>query len=146
MSNVKIIPVILCGGSGTRLWPISRKSFPKQFAPLIGNKSLLQLTLERVAKVNGTATIAEVICVAAEDYRFLVSEAMQTAKVKGAIILEPAARNTAAAMALAALKAAPKIYCSFVLPITIFPTRMHLPPWLSKVFLPPVKAPLSLLA
>lgn len=121
MSNVKIIPVILCGGSGTRLWPISRKSFPKQFAPLIGNKSLLQLTLERVAKVNGTATIAEVICVAAEDYRFLVSEAMQTAKVKGAIILEPAARNTAAAMALAALKAAPEDLLLFC------PSDHHIP-------------------
>ena len=43
-----ITPVVLCGGSGTRLWPLSRRSFPKQFVPLIGNKSLLQLTLERV--------------------------------------------------------------------------------------------------
>ena len=42
---MKITPVVLCGGSGTRLWPLSRKSFPKQFVPLIGNKSLLQLTL-----------------------------------------------------------------------------------------------------
>ena len=46
-----ITPVILCGGSGTRLWPLSRKSFPKQFVPLIGGKSLLQLTLERVAQL-----------------------------------------------------------------------------------------------
>jgi mannose-1-phosphate guanylyltransferase len=44
-----IIPVVLCGGSGARLWPLSRKSFPKQFVPLIGNKSLLQLTLEHVS-------------------------------------------------------------------------------------------------
>jgi mannose-1-phosphate guanylyltransferase/mannose-6-phosphate isomerase len=43
---MKITPVVLCGGSGTRLWPLSRKSFPKQFVPLIGSKSLLQLTLE----------------------------------------------------------------------------------------------------
>ena len=49
MTNAKITPVILCGGSGTRLWPLSRKSFPKQFVPLVGNKSLLELTLERVA-------------------------------------------------------------------------------------------------
>jgi mannose-1-phosphate guanylyltransferase/mannose-6-phosphate isomerase len=49
MTNAKITPVILCGGSGTRLWPLSRKSFPKQFVPLVDNKSLLQLTLERVA-------------------------------------------------------------------------------------------------
>jgi mannose-1-phosphate guanylyltransferase/mannose-6-phosphate isomerase len=45
--NYPITPIILCGGSGTRLWPLSRQSFPKQFVPLIGNKSLLQLTLER---------------------------------------------------------------------------------------------------
>ncbi len=48
-STTTITPVVLCGGSGTRLWPLSRKSFPKQFVPLIGNKSLLQLTLERVS-------------------------------------------------------------------------------------------------
>ncbi len=101
-----ITPVILCGGSGTRLWPLSRKSFPKQFVPLIDNKSLLQLTLERVAQLNGSGTSSEVICVAAEDHRFLVAEAMQAAKVKGQIILEPVARNTAPAMALAALQAA----------------------------------------
>ena len=100
MTNVKITPVILCGGSGTRLWPLSRKSFPKQFVPLIDNKSLLQLTLERVAQLNGGGTSAAAICVAAEDHRFLVAEAMQAAKVKGQIILEPVARNTAPAMAL----------------------------------------------
>ena len=94
----EITPVILCGGSGTRLWPLSRKSFPKQFVPLIGNKSLLQLTLERVALIN-----KKVMCVAAEDHRFLVAEAMELAQVQGTVLLEPAARNTAAAMALAAL-------------------------------------------
>lgn len=97
-----ITPVILCGGSGTRLWPLSRKSFPKQFVPLIGNKSLLQLTLERVALIN-----QKVMCVAAEDYRFLVTEAMELAQVQGTVLLEPAARNTAAAMAVAALRAQP---------------------------------------
>lgn len=97
-----IQPVILCGGSGTRLWPLSRKSFPKQFVPLIGGRSLLQLTLERVAQLgeNGSATV---MCVAAEDHRFLVADAMQAAQVNGPVILEPVARNTAAAMALAAL-------------------------------------------
>ncbi len=88
------------------MWPLSRKSFPKQFVPLIDNKSLLQLTLERVAQINGSDTSPAAICVAAEDHRFLVSEAMQAAKVKGSIILEPVARNTAPAMALAALQAA----------------------------------------
>jgi mannose-1-phosphate guanylyltransferase/mannose-6-phosphate isomerase len=97
-----ITPVILCGGSGTRLWPLSRKSFPKQFVPLVGDKSLLQLTLERVAPLGPKA-----IAVAAEDHRFLVADCMRLAKVQGTIVLEPAARNTAAAMALAALHAQP---------------------------------------
>src|SRR5205809_1325149 len=101
-----IQPVILCGGSGTRLWPLSRKSFPKQFVPLIGTKSLLQLTLERVAQL-GRHAVAEIMCVAAEEHRFLVVEAMKAAKVHGPVILEPTARNTAAAMALAALAARP---------------------------------------
>lgn len=107
MEKTTITPVILCGGSGTRLWPLSRKSFPKQFVPLIGNKSLLQLTLERVAELGGKASDApcNVVCVAAEDHRFFVMDAMQSANVSGSIILEPVARNTAAAMALAALHA-----------------------------------------
>ncbi len=103
-----IHPVILCGGSGTRLWPLSRKSFPKQFVPLVEHKSLLQLTLERVARINDSGTTPEVISVAAEDHRFLVAEAMQAARVTGQIILEPVARNTAPAMALAALRAGPQ--------------------------------------
>lgn len=122
MTNAKITPVILCGGSGTRLWPLSRKSFPKQFVPLIDNKSLLQLTLERVAQAgNGGTAALEVLCVAAEDHRFLVSEAMLAAKVKGHIILEPVARNTAAAMALAALTAAPQDLLLFC------PSDHHIP-------------------
>lgn len=109
MEQATIIPVILCGGSGTRLWPLSRKSFPKQFVPLINNKSLLQLTLERVAQLGdkGDDHATNVVCVAAEDHRFFVMEAMQQAGVTGSIILEPVARNTAAAMGLAALQAVP---------------------------------------
>jgi mannose-1-phosphate guanylyltransferase/mannose-6-phosphate isomerase len=121
MITPKITPVILCGGSGTRLWPLSRKSFPKQFVPLIDNKSLLQLTLERVAQLNGSSASSEVICVAAEGHRFLVAEAMQAAKVKGSIILEPVARNTAPAMALAALQAAPQDLLLFC------PSDHHIP-------------------
>lgn len=107
MTHAKIIPVILCGGAGTRLWPLSRKSFPKQFVPLVGQKSLLQLTLERVARIGGDAA-PEVICLAAEDHRFLVEDAMRAAQARGRIILEPVGRNTAPAMALAALNAAPE--------------------------------------
>ncbi len=105
-----IHPVILCGGSGTRLWPLSRKSFPKQFVPLVDHKSLLQLTLERVGRIDASVggPGSAVTCVAAEEHRFLVAEAMQAARVEGPIILEPVARNTAPAMALAALRAGPQ--------------------------------------
>lgn len=99
MAYDAITPVILCGGSGSRLWPLSRKSFPKQFVPLIAGKSLLQLTLERVSNI----TSEEAILVAAEDHRFLVCESLELANVSGKIILEPTQKNTAAAMALAAL-------------------------------------------
>jgi mannose-1-phosphate guanylyltransferase/mannose-6-phosphate isomerase len=98
-----ITPVILCGGSGTRLWPLSRKSFPKQFVPLIGDKSLLQLTMERLAELS-----PHLIAVTSEEHRFLVADSLRAAKVSCRVILEPAARNTAAAMALAALRARPE--------------------------------------
>jgi mannose-1-phosphate guanylyltransferase/mannose-6-phosphate isomerase len=111
-----ITPVILCGGSGTRLWPLSRKSFPKQFVPLIGSKSLLHLTLERVSILS-----KNVICVASDEHRFLVTEAMQAAQVQGVVLLEPLARNTAAAMALAALVAKPEELLLFC------PSDHHIP-------------------
>lgn len=99
-----IHPVILCGGSGTRLWPLSRKAFPKQFIPLLGDKSLLQLTLERVAPLaEGEAEV--ITCVAAEEHRFLVADVATQAGLAVRQILEPQAKNTAAAMALAALAA-----------------------------------------
>jgi mannose-1-phosphate guanylyltransferase / mannose-6-phosphate isomerase len=100
MNTPAIHPVVLCGGSGTRLWPLSRKTLPKQFAPLIGDKSLLQMTLERLCSLNSNIT-----CIASEDHRFLVREAVEKAGATGRQILEPVARNTAAAMAAAALLA-----------------------------------------
>jgi mannose-1-phosphate guanylyltransferase/mannose-6-phosphate isomerase len=99
MNNPSIRPVILCGGSGTRLWPLSREALPKQFAPLVGGKSLLQATLERVSE------LGSVLCVANQEHRFFVKEAMQQAAVDGEQLLEPMGRNTAAAMACAALTA-----------------------------------------
>ena len=98
--SVNITPVILCGGSGTRLWPLSRKALPKQFVPLVNGKSLLQLTLERAALLS-----PQQIIVASEDHRFLVQECANAANVHSTILLEPVARNTAAAMAAAALHA-----------------------------------------
>ncbi len=101
MNNSSLRPVILCGGAGTRLWPLSRETLPKQFAPLIHGKSLLQATLERVAP------FAPVLCIANEEHRFFVQEALALAKVDGEQLLEPAGRNTAAAMACAARAADP---------------------------------------
>ena len=88
-----ITPVILCGGSGTRLWPLSRESFPKQFVPLLAGKSLLQTTLERVSEWGS------VWCVANEEHRFLVKDTLDACQLSGSVLLEPAGRNTAAAMA-----------------------------------------------
>lgn len=99
-----IQPVVLCGGSGTRLWPLSRKAFPKQFVPLVGDRSLLALTLQRVGLL-ADAKLG-VVCVGSEEHRFLVRDAMQGEGLGGSIVLEPFARNTAAAMSLAALQAA----------------------------------------
>jgi len=101
MTATAITPVILCGGSGTRLWPLSREALPKQFAPLVGGKSLLQATLERVAPL-GTA-----LCIANHEHRFFVQEALRQSGVTGEQLLEPAGRNTAAAMACAAVTAEP---------------------------------------
>lgn len=101
-TSATIRPVILCGGSGTRLWPLSREAMPKQFVPLIqrgeGYVSLLQGTLERMKGLS-----SQVLTIASEDHRFLVEAAAAEAKVEAELILEPAGRNTAAAMALAAL-------------------------------------------
>lgn len=117
---MKISPVVLCGGSGSRLWPRSRKSFPKQFVPLIGNKSLLQLTIERLVGLALDADAAKasknIVCVASEEHRFLVSESLEatnlalgagTDRLNKTVLREPIGRNTAAAMASAALAVKP---------------------------------------
>jgi mannose-1-phosphate guanylyltransferase/mannose-6-phosphate isomerase len=97
-----LVPVLLSGGSGTRLWPASRESHPKQFLPLLGKHSLLQLTWLRLQGLE----IAAPVIVANEEHRFLVAEQMRAlAAQPAAIILEPAARNTAPAIAVAALAA-----------------------------------------
>ncbi len=94
-------PIILCGGFGTRLWPLSRESFPKQFVPLIEGKSLLGLTLDRVKSLGSP------ICVTNEEHLFFVQDLLshdsQSANSSASILLEPAGRNTAAAMASSAL-------------------------------------------
>jgi mannose-1-phosphate guanylyltransferase/mannose-1-phosphate guanylyltransferase/mannose-6-phosphate isomerase len=95
-----ITPVILCGGSGTRLWPLSRKSYPKQFVPLMGDNSLFQTSVQRLA---GTGFDAPVI-LTNSDFRFIVTEQLAEIGIDpAAILIEPEGRNTAPAILAAAL-------------------------------------------
>ncbi|KQI67154.1 mannose-1-phosphate guanyltransferase [Loktanella sp. 3ANDIMAR09] len=95
-----ITPVLLCGGSGTRLWPLSRKSYPKQFSPLIGDESLFQASARRLA---GDGYAAPVV-VTADAFRFIVTEQLAEAGIApGAVLIEPAGRDTAPAVLAAAL-------------------------------------------
>ncbi|WP_058481001.1 mannose-1-phosphate guanylyltransferase/mannose-6-phosphate isomerase [Legionella waltersii] len=93
-----LYPVILAGGSGTRLWPLSRKNFPKQFLKLNGNLSLIQQTMNRVNRLANE----QVILVSNEDHYFLCQEQLQEFSAPSTYLLEPCARNTAPAIACAA--------------------------------------------
>ena len=104
MNNKKIVPLILCGGKGNRLWPLSRPSYPKQFLSLGKNndKTLLQNTLERISKLEN---IDNPILICNEENRFLVAEQIREINIKPkAIILEPFARGTAPAITIGALQ------------------------------------------
>jgi mannose-1-phosphate guanylyltransferase/mannose-6-phosphate isomerase len=103
MSVPNLVPVILSGGSGTRLWPLSRESHPKQFLPLVGDHSMLQQTCLRLRGLPGADSP---LVVANEEHRFLVAEQLrQVGAAPSALILEPVGRNTAPAIAVAALQA-----------------------------------------
>ncbi len=105
---MSIQPVVLSGGSGTRLWPLSREQYPKQLLALVGDDTMLQSTVRRLEGYIGNETIAPApIVVCNEDYRFITAEQLRTAgKPTDRILLEPAGRNTAPALTLAALLAA----------------------------------------
>jgi mannose-1-phosphate guanylyltransferase / mannose-6-phosphate isomerase len=95
-----ITPVLLCGGSGTRLWPLSRKSYPKQFAPLLGDQSLFQ---QAALRLNAPG-FAPPLVITHSDFRFIVAEQLQATGIDAAaILLEPSARNTAPAIFAACL-------------------------------------------
>ena len=96
----KLIPVVLSGGSGTRLWPLSREKYPKQLLPLVGDQTMLQ---ETVARLDGIAGLGEPILVCNEEHRFAVAEQLRLLGKQGQILLEPCGRNTAPALTLAAL-------------------------------------------
>ena len=104
---INVVPVILCGGSGTRLWPLSRAGFPKQFLVLSGTTSLFQQAIERV---NGLAAddiaVGETLIVTGEEHRFIALDQLREMQgVKATLLLEPSARNTAPALTFAALQA-----------------------------------------
>ena len=109
MINVplKIVPVILCGGSGSRLWPLSRAGFPKQFLVLSGTASLFQQAINRVnGLVADDITVGNTLIVTGEEHRFLVLDQLrELPEVVATLLLEPEGRNTAPALTLAALNA-----------------------------------------
>ena len=95
-----LYPVVLCGGSGTRLWPLSRKSYPKQFAQLTGDESLFQASARRLSG----ADFAAPLVVTGSDFRFIVLEQLAAVEIApSAVLIEPQARNTAPAILAAAL-------------------------------------------
>lgn len=97
-----IVPVILAGGSGTRLWPLSREMYPKQLINIIGEKTMLQETL---ARLSGLEDIGNPIVICNDNHRFMVAEQLREIKITAeSILLEPVGRNTAPALAIAALR------------------------------------------
>jgi mannose-1-phosphate guanylyltransferase / mannose-6-phosphate isomerase len=104
--RLRIQPVILAGGSGTRLWPMSREHFPKQLIGLIGEQSLLQSTAQRLEGLTyGTARTEDAIIVCGEEHRFTTADQLRTQGRRAQLVLEPAARNTAPALTVAAMRA-----------------------------------------
>lgn len=98
-----ITPVLMCGGAGTRLWPLSRQTFPKQFAPMFGTESLFMAAAKRFHAPG----FARPLIVTGEDFRFIVTEQLAAARVDpGAVVIEPEGRNTAPAAAVAAVMVA----------------------------------------
>ena len=95
-----VIPVVLSGGAGSRLWPLSRENHPKQLLPLVGPRTMLQ---ETVARLDGVAGLGEPLLVCNEEHRFAVAEQLRLLGKQGQILLEPYGRNTAPALTLAAL-------------------------------------------
>ncbi len=102
-SKDKIVPVVLSGGAGTRLWPLSRELYPKQLLPLVGERTMLQ---ETILRLEGLADLGAPLVVCNDAHRFMVAEQLrQVGQEAETVILEPVGRNTAPAVAVAALQA-----------------------------------------
>lgn len=106
-TTLSVTPVVMAGGSGTRLWPLSRAGYPKQFLVLSGNSSLFQQAASRLQALAGNGmSVNPLLVVGNEEHRFLVLDQLRELKTKaGAVVLEPTGRNTAPALTLAALQA-----------------------------------------
>src|SRR5262245_42551040 len=98
----QIIPVIMCGGAGTRLWPVSRESMPKQFVPLVGPETTFQQVL---ARISDPALFARPIVITSADFRFVVAEQLRERGIEADIVLEPMRRDSGPAVAVAAVLA-----------------------------------------
>src|SRR6185295_4931439 len=99
MAGERLTPVIMCGGAGTRLWPVSRESMPKQFVPLIGDRSTFQQTLARVSDPD---LFERPIVITNGDFRFIVAEQLRELGIEADIVLEPSRRDSGPAVAVAA--------------------------------------------
>jgi mannose-1-phosphate guanylyltransferase/mannose-6-phosphate isomerase len=105
-----IIPVIMCGGAGTRLWPVSRESMPKQFVPLIGAQSTFKQVLGRITDPD---LFARPIVITRSDFRFIVAEQLRELGMEADIVLEPMPRDSGPAVAVAATLALERAMRSF---------------------------------
>jgi mannose-1-phosphate guanylyltransferase/mannose-6-phosphate isomerase len=112
MGSRLLIPVIMCGGAGTRLWPVSRESMPKQFVPLVGERSTFQHVLGRI---RDETIFARPIVITNSDFRFIVAEQMRECAVEGDIVLEPTRRDSAMAVGVAAVLAGARDPASIVI-------------------------------
>ncbi len=99
MSGGRLIPVVMCGGAGTRLWPVSRESMPKQFVPLVDERSTFQQVLGRIADAE---LFERPIIITNSDFRFIVAEQLRECAIEADIVLEPMRRDSAMAVAVAA--------------------------------------------
>ena len=104
--RISVVPVVLCGGSGTRLWPLSRTGFPKQFLALAGKDSLFQQAVARLNSLGAQdLAVKRTLVVTNEEHRFLAQEQLrEMGDVSATLLLEPCARNTAAALTIARLR------------------------------------------